>query len=259
MSQNRDWFEREFRTMIVLGDSIAAGGNATSRERGWAHVLARQINECQRVPVQLINAGIGANVLSARSAGYPHSGKPAGDERLREHVLAYRTNGVLQRPDLLIVALCLNDARSGTPAADYGRYLGELVERVREELADNAPLIVVLGPYALRNFTPEDPVWGRADASVLQVYNETIAALCATERCLFVDVLRAMAGAPWLAHGDGIHLNDLGHRVVANAIFQTLAVSCSALAKEAIAVEKLAPFWRDDGRLQEMWRRNRRD
>jgi hypothetical protein len=51
------------------------------------------INEYQRIPVQLINLGIGANVISTKSPVYPHSGKPAADERLEEHVLSYSANG----------------------------------------------------------------------------------------------------------------------------------------------------------------------
>ena len=76
-SPKKDWRAEEFRKMVALGESTTAGGWASYRERSWAHQLARIINEFQRIPVQLVNVGIGANVISTRSPSYEHSGKPA--------------------------------------------------------------------------------------------------------------------------------------------------------------------------------------
>ena len=78
----RDWWNKEFQVLITVGDSITAGGWASCRQRGWPEQLARAINEYQRVPVQLVNMGIGANVLSTKSVRYELSGKPAISERL---------------------------------------------------------------------------------------------------------------------------------------------------------------------------------
>lgn len=242
--------EEEFSVVMVFGDSITAGGNATARERCWAHELVRQINEYQRRPANLINVGIGANLISTKSPAYPYSGKPAGDERVHKHLLGYMTNGVKQTPDLIVVALCTNDARSGTPIADYCGWLSAMLARIREGL-ERQCVIVVCGPYHMHNFMPDDPVWGKADSAVLNKYNHAIKTLCETSDCLFVDLLRAMDGADWLIHRDGVHLNDLGHRVVANAIFMKLSTECPGLAKETMEVEKNAVFWRDESKLEE--------
>ena len=104
MTGKRDWWNKEFKVMMTLGKSTTAGGWSSCRERCWASQLARLINEFQRVPVQLVNLGIGANVISTRSGGYEHSGKPAATERLERQVLNYRTMEGLLLPDLLVIA-----------------------------------------------------------------------------------------------------------------------------------------------------------
>ncbi len=73
----RDWWDKEFSVLFTLGESTTAGGWSSSRERCWATQLAGTINEFQRVPVQLVNVGIGANVIPTKSPGYKFSGKPA--------------------------------------------------------------------------------------------------------------------------------------------------------------------------------------
>jgi len=120
---------------VTLGESTTAGGWASTRERCWVHQLAKQINEFQRVPVQLINVGIGANLISPRSPAYDDSGKPAAVERLEPHVIRHR-------PDLLIVSYGLNDARGGTPLDLFAEEMRTLVDRVREKIG---PLVVLLG------------------------------------------------------------------------------------------------------------------
>ena len=71
----RDWWNKEFRMLMTMGESTTAGGWSSSRDRSWANQLARLISELQRVPVQLINVGIGANLISTKSPNYHLSGK----------------------------------------------------------------------------------------------------------------------------------------------------------------------------------------
>jgi len=107
-------FNKEFRILMTLGESTTAGGWASYRERCWANQLVRLINEFQRVPVQLVNVGIGANVISTKSPAYKFSGKPAANERLEKHVLSNTANGHPIIPDLLVISYGLNDARRHT-------------------------------------------------------------------------------------------------------------------------------------------------
>src|SRR5262245_9717890 len=218
-AQKRDWWDKPFRMLVTLGESTTAGGWASCRERSWANQLARLINEFQRIPVQLVNVGIGGNVISKRSPAYEHSGKPAALERLDRHVLHHQ-------PDLLVVSYGLNDARGGTPVDLFAGELRALVDRVRERIR---PLLVLVGPYYMTGFDKFGPHWNHASLETFHRYNEAIGKVATAKDCLFVDLLATYGNAGWLVHHDGVHANDLGHRLVANKIFEVLASSCSCL------------------------------
>ena len=81
-------------------------------------------------------------------------------------------------------------------------------------------------------------------------FNRTVEGVAAEDDCLYVDLLSAYREADWLVHGDGVHANDLGHRVVADRIFEVLASNCSGLARETKELEKHIPRWRDESTLK---------
>lgn len=243
----RDWWDREFRVLMTLGESTTAGGWSSCRERCWANQLARLINEFQRVPVQLVNVGIGANVISTKSPCYQYSGKPAANERLEKHVLSYTPNGNHLVPDLLIISYGLNDARGGTPVDLFCAEIEDILRRVREKMQ---PLIVLLGPYYMTDFTLGAPSWSHGSVELFHQYNEATRQLAERLDCLFVNLLSAYGEANWLVHHDGVHANDLGHRIVANRIFEVLASNCSGLALETKALEECIVPWRDESTLQ---------
>ncbi len=246
----RDWWDREFELLMTLGESITAGGWSSCRERCWANQLARLINEFQRIPVQLVNQGIGANVISTKSPAYENSGKPAATERLEKHVLSYTAgsgNNILH-PDLLIISYGLNDARGGTPIDLFCGEMESIIHRVRKKIQ---PLIVLLGPYYMHNFTLGAPTYGHGDLDVFSQYNDAIRAVAENSDCLFVDLLASYREADWLIHFDGCHANDLGHRIVANRIFEVLASNCSGLSLNTKSLEAAIPPWRDESTLQD--------
>ncbi len=234
-----DHWDREFRRFVTLGESTTAGGWSTVRDRCWANVLTELINDFQRVPVELINVGIGANVISTKSPCYPHSGKPAASERIDKHVIAHE-------PDLLVISYGLNDARGGTPIDLFCAELLRLVERVRERIQ---PLIVLPGPYYMNNFS-FGIHFDHGSLDLFYRYNDAIRRLAELNDCLFADLLAAYGETDWLVHGDGVHANDLGHRIVANRIFEVLASNCSGLALETKHLERHIPPWRDESTLR---------
>lgn len=238
----KDWWPGEFRQLVTIGDSITAGGWSTSRARCWASLLATMIGEYQSQPVELFNAGIGANAISPRSTCYATSSKPSASERLDRHVIA-------QNPDLLIIAYGLVDARGGTPVEVFAEELVAVVRRVREKIA---PLIVLVGPYYMTEHGMKrgEAGWDHATRLILDRYNEAIAQIASREDCLFVDALDAFGEADWLIHYDHVHLNDIGHRVIANTVFNVLARNCSGLTRQTKEVEKTSPRWRDESGLQ---------
>ena len=92
--------------------------------------------------------------------------------------------------------------------------------------------------------------WSHADLDLFHQYNEAIRAVAEETDCLFVDLLESYRDADWLVHHDGCHANDLGHRIVANKVFEILASNCSGLARETQELEKDIPPWRDESTLR---------
>ncbi|MCX7392661.1 MAG: SGNH/GDSL hydrolase family protein [Planctomycetales bacterium] len=236
----RDWCSEEFRQLVTLGESTTAGGWSSNRERCWAAQLARLINDFQRIPLQLVNVGIGANLISQRSPAYEHSGKPAALMRLEPHVFKHN-------PDLLIVAYGLNDSRGGTPLELFREEMKSLLDQVRQKIQ---PLIVLPGPYYMVGFERYGPHFNHATLEIFHQFNDAIRSIAAEKDCLFVDLLSAYGNANWLIHNDGCHANDVGHRIVANKIFEVLATNCSGLSKETQELEKHIPPWRDESVLR---------
>ena len=236
----RDWHDREFRKFVALGESTTAGGWSSNRERCWVSRLAQLIDDIQEKPVETLNAGIGANLISRHSPAYQVSGQPAADTRLHRHVIR-------ERPDLLVISYGLNDARGGTPLALFCDAMVSLVRRVRAKID---PVIVLPGPYFMTDFTVGGEDWSHASLDIFAAYNQAIAQVAAAEDCLFADLLDAYGGAGWMVHYDGCHANDLGHRIVANRIFEVLAQNCSGLARWTKSQERAIPRWRDESCLK---------
>lgn len=236
----RDFRSEEFARFVALGESTTAGGWSTSRERCWVSQLGDMISDFQEHPVRVFNAGIGANVISSRSPCYAGSGKPAANERLDKHVIA-------EKPDLLVISYGLNDCRGGTPLSLFCDEMISLLRRVRVSLD---PLIVLPGPYFMTDFAVgSEAGFGHGSIEGLGIFNKAIERVAQEEACLYVNLLDAYQGTDWMIHYDGVHANDLGHRVVANRIFEALAQHCSALAVRTRTAERNSPRWRDESSL----------
>lgn len=240
MTPGRDRHPGEFDTLVALGESTTAGGWSSAPERCWVSVLGALISDVQSHPVRTVNNGIGANVISPRSPGYPYSGRPAASERLDRDVLAHD-------PDLVVVSYGLNDARCGNPLPRFLEDLRAVVERITRA---SGALVVLLGPYYVLDHNRGAQRWDRADEATLTAYNAGIAGLARSLDCPYVDVLAANGRTSWLVHHDGVHANDLGHRVIAHRVFETLAQTCSGLALHTRQIERTAPRWRDESMLR---------
>jgi len=208
-----------FEILLTLGESTTAGMCATQPERRWTNVLASLISEFQGQPVQLINKGISANSISPRSPGYEASAKPAALERLERDVLAYR-------PDLFVCAYGLNDMRCRMHPEDFREDLRAVVRTVRQHCHPVTVLTTVYHMTGWERYAPFDQ--GSPEATAL--YNLVIAQVAQQEGAILADIHTAQGGADWMIHPDGVHANDLGHRIIAHRIFEALAQRCSCLA-----------------------------
>ena len=238
----RDYCSRPFRVMVALGESTSAGGSATSRELTWVARLADLINQCQLEPVRSINSGIGGNVISPRSPSYEQSGKPSAIERVRQHVIAHH-------PDLVTISYGLNDARGGTPLAQFLEDLKRLIEEIRR---DTHAVIVLLNAYFMIGFDRYFP-YNQGNLATFMGYNAGIRRIAEECDVLYGDVFAAEGMAEWVIDPDGVHANNLGHLLIGNRIFEVLAQNCSCLSQQAFELRKSFKQWRDESVLKQLY------
>ncbi len=214
-----DLRSQPFSILLTLGESTTWGMCATSEDRRWANVLARLISEFQGQAVRLINKGISANSISPRSPGYDASAKPSALERLEQDVLAHR-------PDLLVCSYGLNDMRCRMHPEEFREDLRTVVRTVRAHCEPVTVLTTVYHMTGWERYAPFDQ--GTPEAT--RVFNLVIAQVAEEEGAVLADIHAAEGGADWMIHPDGVHANDLGHRIIAHRVFEALAQRCSCLA-----------------------------
>ena len=234
----RDYRTIPFRRMVTFGESHTLGISATKREYGWAERLRELIDRFQETLVTLVNRGIGADIVSKACPVYRlYAGKrPIAIEHYRKHVIE-------ENPDLVVISYGYNDMRAGTPLDAFCSDMYQIVGHIRRETESTVVLLdlyFIPGKgYTQRAAAAEKPSWDRGTPESHVAYNAAIKHLAEEHDALFVPVFDAMAGAEWLfCSPSGVgdtHANDLGHQIVANRVFEVLAVTCSALARKALS------------------------
>ncbi len=219
--RKRDWWSEPFRRMVVIGESTVEGGGwlSYSGER-WPDIVARLINDCQSVPMEYTNRGIGANSISPRSPGYEYSAKPSALERYRDDVIAHK-------PDLFLLCYGLNDMRAGMTIDDFTADMRTIIADVRESCS---PLILLTTIYYMTGWKSWAP-FDKGSVELTERYNDAIKQLASDEDCLLSDVWQAEGMADWLINPDGVHANKVGNLIIGHRVFETLAQNCSALSR----------------------------
>ncbi|MCI0713061.1 MAG: SGNH/GDSL hydrolase family protein [Chloroflexi bacterium] len=220
-----------FQRMVVLGDSIAYGMCAYEASNEWNQVVATLLRKFQDEPLTVFNRALPASVISPRCPGYIQSCKPSLLERYHRHCIDLK-------PDLVILAQGLNDMRSGMPIKDYVEDLETIVADINSQT--NA-LIVLVGTYHQiygkgGNDPATHPTWVKWDHKLMKLYNSAIRLVAQEQNALFVDAQAVLGGADWTLHPDACHLNDLGHVLIGNAIFQTIATSAIGIAAKTLRI-----------------------
>ncbi len=232
--QKQDYRSQPFRVAVAVGDAITAGGDATSPDLCWVSRLADAINESQSEPVKMVNNGMGANVISQRSPAYNPSRGPSAIERYYEHVIAYR-------PDLALISYGLNDARGGMPLAQFLADEQQIVLDIKEQ---TGALIVVVDAYFMTAYDRWPP-YDRANLATFMGFNCALRRMAEECDVLYADVFASQGMAHWMIDPEnGVHPNNLGHRVIADRIFGVLAQNCSCLSQRAFELRKTMKPWR---------------
>jgi lysophospholipase L1-like esterase len=209
------------RRIVVLGESTAWGYSVSAKEKCWANRVARLIEEYQGEPVELINQGIGSNVITPECPAYPSSHGKAATERVDSDVVALA-------PDLVILSYGLNDSRGGTTPTVFREAYQELIDRIRNAID---PLLVVVNTFYIKEECFAIAPWNHSDYDVTEVFNLVIKQIAESNNLILADVYSVEVGVDWIIDNDLCHPNDLGHLLVANRVFEAIGRNCTFVAR----------------------------
>ena len=230
---------KQFQKIVAIGESITAGGSASSYEKCWVSRLLALIGEFQFEAPVLINKGIGSNILCKDSPCYPYASHPAGEARVFRDMIDHQ-------PDLALISFGLNDMRGGTNPAIFKETLSGFVHIIKKE---TSALIVLLGMYYMTGYDRYEEIWAFGSDKNAYLFNDIIRETADENSVLFADIFSALNGTKWFLDADGVHANDLGHAVIANKVFEVIAQSSSSLADKANGAIAEKPGWRDESAL----------
>jgi len=222
MIRQKDMRSEPVGRVVALGESTAWGYSVSAKDKCWVNQTVRLIEEFQGESIELVNQGIGSNVLTTECPAYEFSEGPAALERLDEEVIALE-------PDLLLLSYGLNDSCGGTTPEVFRKAYQELIDRIRARIA---PLIVILNVYYMHEVHYwERPNWNQSDYDVAETFNLVIKQLAEANALIHVDVYSGEVGCDWFVDQDHCHPNDLGHRIIAHRVFEAIARNCTFVAR----------------------------
>ncbi|MFM9078702.1 MAG: SGNH/GDSL hydrolase family protein [Opitutaceae bacterium] len=183
--------------IVAFGDSIAAGGEASSPELVfWRRWIADLQAKYPGARITGVNGATGGDTTTR------------GLERLRTKVLE-------ARPDLVLVAFGMNDHnRRGVPPADFERQLTEIVNRVK---SGTGAAVVLVSTF------PPNPRWVHSTRR-MEEYAAITARVAATTGCAYADVhglwqaMTARKRPEDLLANNINHPNDFGHGIYHRAL-----------------------------------------
>ena len=217
-----------FKRLVILGESTVQGGPWLSNQKErYPDVLVRLINSCQVKSVDYINKGISNNSISPRSPGYSQSAKPSALERYKKDVIDLN-------PDLFILAYGLNDMRAGMPIQEFREDMATILRHVKKACS---PVCVLTSVYYMTGYRSWSPI-DKGSIELTLKYNDCIRSLAEEFDCIFADVWEAEKGADWLIHYDGVHAHKVGNLLIANRIFEALALHASGLTVSTFEQER---------------------
>ncbi len=210
--------------VIGFGDSITLGAKARNHEYSWLGVLETQLKLFLNQPLEMINEGVGDNTISTRTTNYLESTKPSALERVENDVIN-------KKPDMVLVSWGLNDMRFGTPAQIFKQDLEKIILQLNSKLPN--VILILLNVYHMTGFDRYSP----RDQGSLKLtgnYNLVIAELANRYNIPLADVWKSMSIKDHLIHEDGVHANELGHRIIGNTVFNAIACGTNILQANVI-------------------------
>jgi acyl-CoA thioesterase I len=177
------------KTVVILGDSIAAGSGVDPTE-AFPALLQKRIDD-QKLPYEVVNAGVSGDTT-------------AGGVR--------RLPWLLKRKiDVLVIELGGNDGLRGIPPEETRANLSKIVSLAREK--EPNVRIVIAGMQMPQNMGTD----------YNQKFRVLFASVAKETKADFIPfVLEGVGGKPELNLPDRIHPNPEGHKVVASNVWAIL-------------------------------------
>ena len=191
-------------SVVVIGSSTAAGTGASSPATSWVgRITAAAAERCPQTKITNLGVGGYTTWQGMPAAASRPAGRPASDAMHNvEAALALH-------PDLVMIFFPSNDAASSFPLSETMANQTALRDSVRTAGAAD----MIIGPFP-RAFT--DP----GQIALMTGLRDQLPAIGASRYVALWDALAAtdnMVQTQYAA-GDGIHLNDAGHAVVAQLV-----------------------------------------
>ncbi len=175
------------KTIVIVGDSLTEG-YGVAKESAFPALLENKLNQVRK-EWSVINSGVsGATTGSAVN----------------------RVRWVLKaKPDLILLFLGANDGLRGLKVSESEKNLDVAIQ-----LAKSNKVQVILGGLYM------PPNYGQKYRSEFEKMYATLAAKHSIQLIPFI--LKGVAGKKDLNLADGIHPNELGHKVIAENIYTFL-------------------------------------
>ncbi len=219
--RQKDMRSGSVKRVVALGESSTWGYSVSSKDKCWVNLVVSMLEEFQGSPIELINQGIGSNVLTPECPAYKHSAMPSALERVDKEVIEFE-------PDLLFISYGLNDSRGGTTTEVFRKAYQELIDRIRAKIN---PLIVAVNAYYMHEILySECPNWEESNYEVTEIFNLVVKQIAEDNDLILADIYSSEVGVDWIIDMDHCHPNDLGHRIVANKVFEAIVRNCSFVA-----------------------------
>jgi lysophospholipase L1-like esterase len=189
-------------TIVILGSSTAAGNGATPPDSAWANRVQASVNK-SGIKANFVNLAVaGYTTYQAMPTGYYAVYKPTPDTgRNVNKAIAYK-------PALVILNFPSNDIAEGYTDTEILNNYAAITHKL-----DSAKVQYIIFSTQPRDFP--DP----NQRMRLKTINDKVIAVYTFHVNDFLDQLSTSTYSinPLYSEGDGIHINNAGHAIIAKA------------------------------------------
>ena len=183
--RQKDLRAEPVKRVVALGESTTWDYSVSDKNQCWVNQVVRLLEEFQGTEIELINQGIGSNVLTPECPSYEFSAKPSALERVDDEL-------IVQDPDMVFLSYGLNDSRGGTPPEVFRRAYQELIDRIHSQID---PVIVAVNTYYMHEILyTQCPHWEESSYDLTEVYNLVIQQLAEKNGLILANVYSAEVG-----------------------------------------------------------------